>query len=605
MLASTPFWMASMGTIFTGVLCYLFYEHSSKRKIIKKECDMQLNMAQKKVEQTTERASEKIREVTERYNRAIKVKDEIYKNFNFPPLKVFKEIGALRADFEFLQTDKTIEYLKAKPHPALVKAKNMKDLRNTSKEYLERYKQILYRYQFILCLFPEIESVINSEDFLNTKKEIEPLYEIFCTKYPTFPIEQSANRKDSIFHLFQVFQESMQVISDRENKCKSLEKKYQKLTLKREKEVTDCKANCEIAIRQNKSICEERIKQNLQEFEEAIQNKDKLYRAITEEDMSNSVSRIKWIVADYETYQYNITENYLRTKAHPAPVKAYEVRQLKYKTKEHVQKYKEMEYIFSSLLDIFPDLENFVDSMESLEELREMNSVKDFEKSFDKIRNYLSKEEYNNLPEEKRSQLALDNYIKRSNKSNWQIGRDYEMFVGHDYMKKGWKVQFFGIEEQIKDMGRDLIAEKDNVIHIVQCKYWSKRKLIHEKHIGQLFASALMYDLTNPSANGLFKKEVIPVFVTSIQLSEMAKKFAKHLKVQVVENLKMGEFPRIKCNINKDENNQTSKIYHLPMDQQYDRTKIQENGEFYASTVKEAMDKGFRRAYKWSGNRTK
>ena len=53
----------------------------------------------------------------------------------------------------------------------------------------------------------------------------------------------------------------------------------------------------------------------------------------------------------------------------------------------------------------------------------------------------------------------------------------------------------------------------------------------------------------------------------------------------------MGEFPRIKCNVNNGE-----KIYHLPFDQQYWRTQIKNNQEFYAWTVEEAERKGFRRA---------
>jgi hypothetical protein len=42
------------------------------------------------------------------------------------------------------------------------------------------------------------------------------------------------------------------------------------------------------------------------------------------------------------------------------------------------------------------------------------------------------------------------------------------------------------------------------------------------------------------------------------------------------------------------------KIYHLPFDQQYDRTKIRPGtGEKYAYTVAEAENDGFRRAWKW------
>ena len=59
----------------------------------------------------------------------------------------------------------------------------------------------------------------------------------------------------------------------------------------------------------------------------------------------------------------------------------------------------------------------------------------------------------------------------------------------------------------------------------------------------------------------------------------------------------MGEFPRIKCNINSS----NEKIYHLPMDQQYDNVVIKNAGEQYAFTVLEAEKAGFRRAYRWNG----
>ena len=63
----------------------------------------------------------------------------------------------------------------------------------------------------------------------------------------------------------------------------------------------------------------------------------------------------------------------------------------------------------------------------------------------------------------------------------------------------------------------------------------------------------------------------------------------------IIQNKKLEEFPRIKCNINNKE-----KIYHLPFDQQYDRTIIgDQKGEFFAWTIQEAVDKGFRRAKKY------
>ena len=74
---------------------------------------------------------------------------------------------------------------------------------------------------------------------------------------------------------------------------------------------------------------------------------------------------------------------------------------------------------------------------------------------------------------------------------------------------------------------------------------------------------------------------------------------ANALSIEIVEGEPLGEFPRIKCNINSGEFSGEQKIYHLPMDQQYDRTIIGNRpGEFFAFTVKEAEDAGFRRAFK-------
>ncbi|MBQ1965200.1 MAG: hypothetical protein II348_00800, partial [Clostridia bacterium] len=80
-------------------------------------------------------------------------------------------------------------------------------------------------------------------------------------------------------------------------------------------------------------------------------------------------------------------------------------------------------------------------------------------------------------------------------------------------------------------------------------------------------------------------------------LSDKAKEFAKILGIFYKENYNIDVFPRIKCNIGTE-----GKIYHLPFDQQYDMTVIDEKGEFMALTVKEAEEAGFRRAYRWHGS---
>lgn len=203
--------------------------------------------------------------------------------------------------------------------------------------------------------------------------------------------------------------------------------------------------------------------------------------------------------------------------------------------------------------------------------------------------------------------MALDRYLKNRNKSKWQIGRDYEMYVGHVFEKEGYKIEYKGIIDGFDDLGRDIIANKNGEICIIQCKYWAQYKDIHEKHIFQLFGTTMEYWIRNFSffnrpknfeefAKFLNEDKIRPIFFTSTTLSETAKQMADALSIEIRENEPIGNFPRIKCNVSGRD---MEKIYHLPFDQQYDRTIIEPHkGEFYAYTVKEAEDAGFRRAFR-------
>ena len=65
--------------------------------------------------------------------------------------------------------------------------------------------------------------------------------------------------------------------------------------------------------------------------------------------------------------------------------------------------------------------------------------------------------------------------------------------------------------------------------------------------------------------------------------------FLKNINVEVKKIQLDKNYPMIKCNINPTTK---EKIYHLPFDQQYDKTIIIKNsGEFYAKDVKEAVSK--------------
>ena len=138
-------------------------------------------------------------------------------------------------------------------------------------------------------------------------------------------------------------------------------------------------------------------------------------------------------------------------------------------------------------------------------------------------------------------------------------------------------------------MGRDLILSRQDQRIVIQCKRWSQEKAIHEKHIFQLFGSCTLMEVENPGC------PVKGVFVTTTSLSDTARQCAEHLGIVVYERIPASDYPVIKCNISRT----GEKIYHLPFDQQYDRVVIdRDNGEFYAMTVSEAEQAGFRRAFR-------
>lgn len=316
--------------------------------------------------------------------------------------------------------------------------------------------------------------------------------------------------------------------------------------------------------------------------------------------------------ADYFALKDGELEKYLKYKKHPAYTAAENVKIIKREKRELVKKNKIISYKINYFEKLFPWLSELIaeDENEEIPVRIDDNINDDDDDNEDRVKNYLTQEEYKKLPSVERNQMALDRYLKNRNKSKWAIGRDYEMYVGYLYEQKGYSIEYKGIIDGFEDLGRDVIAIKDNEVCIIQCKRWAQYKEIHEKHVFQLFGTTMEYWIKNfenyrtqksfeEFAKFLNENKLRPIFFTSTSLSNKAKEMANALSVEVIENEPIGEFPRIKCNINNDEFGSQTRIYHLPMDQQYDRTIIGNRmGEFYAFTVKEAEDAGFRRAFK-------
>lgn len=300
-----------------------------------------------------------------------------------------------------------------------------------------------------------------------------------------------------------------------------------------------------------------------------------------------------WLADFYADYLYTYDlelANNLIFKTHPAKKASDDVRRIAKEKRELVAQNKMLEHQLTVYEDLFPWLLDFKElSIEDAAEYAGLVSGEDNE--YSALKHWLSPEEYQNLTTKEKYQLALDRYIHKP-KSNWQVGIDYERYIGYLYEQKGYRVKYNGALSGLEDMGRDLIATSGKYIIVIQCKRWAQEKTIHEKHIFQLFGSMVLAEIENPG------KIVRGLFVTTTKLSDTAIQCAKHLGIEIVQNKPMADYPMIKCNISKD----GEKIYHLPFDQQYDKIMLNpKDGDFYCKTISEAEDKGFRRAWRWHG----
>ena len=326
------------------------------------------------------------------------------------------------------------------------------------------------------------------------------------------------------------------------------------------------------------------------------------------------------MVADLLDLQLSEDELYLRTKPHPAIKAANDVAKLKNHFKLLEYELKLTKYQLEAFEAIFPWLENYKEITE--EDIialynAQVETEEDDEDEIDEyetLKYWLSKEEYKSLSDVEKYQRALDRYLNRTNKTNWQVGIEYERYIGYQFEKDGMSVEYYGAKHGLEDRGIDLIItdKKKNMVVLVQCKRWREDRTVRENHIFQLYGSLVLYGILNKQKNTQLsfldgstvqdsETEIKAMIYTTTTLSNYARECAEALNIAVCENdVFKNNYPCIKCNIN-----QTSgeRIYHLPFDQQYDRVKIiPALGEMYVSTVAEAEANGFRRAKRHSFN---
>jgi hypothetical protein len=398
----------------------------------------------------------------------------------------------------------------------------------------------------------------------------------------------------------------MKYFINRNKKLSDNIKKLEELELKNKELISNANLILSIAEEKEKKLIEKELelRSEINLKEQNLKSKERgLERIFQEKSMA-----FPWLseaIAEYYRYiDFELAE-YLDTKSHPAYKKAELIREIALNNKQLRQQLKITTNFVAYYENLFPWLSEYVG--ENLDDLIAAIKNEKDDEEYDPVLKFMPKSEYDSLSESERNQKALDRYMA-SRKKPWEIGRDYERYIGYIYEQKGYKVEYQGIEKGLEDLGRDLICTNNEKILVIQCKYWASHKTIHEKHINQLFGTAVKYFLDYKSSSknnqilnlfpdSILKGEIRAIFITSTKLSNTAKSFAEVLGIEVIEEKALEKYPIIKCNISND----GSKIYHLPFDQMYDKTLIKNKNEFYAFSVNEAEEKGFRRAFRWSG----
>lgn len=345
----------------------------------------------------------------------------------------------------------------------------------------------------------------------------------------------------------------------------------------------------------------------LKKSEEAIVKKTEAINAFVNEQTTT----FPWIakaIADYFEIIDDNTIQYLKNKQQPALNAAESISKIKLENKVLREKLRSTENIINFYEFLNPDLNNYLedDLNGILNEIETSKIDEDFDN--DPVLNFIDVKDYETLTTAERNQKALNRYLNSNQKTKFQIGKDYERYIGYLFEIKGYDVEYHGINKGINDLGVDLILRKKSELIFVQCKYWRKDKIIHENHINQLYGTSIKHylelndEFVGKNQRTLFpdlilSKKIRAYFVTTAQLSDTAQRFADILGIEIL-NYKYEKYPIIKCNISKT----GEKIYHLPFDLQYDNTNVLDNGGKYVETVLEAEQLGFRRAYKWSGN---
>jgi len=207
----------------------------------------------------------------------------------------------------------------------------------------------------------------------------------------------------------------------------------------------------------------EQHKLNIEKYREELNEKVQNDKAELRKIAKQKSMGFPWLAeayADYFALKDGEIEGHLRNKNHPAHAAAESVRIIKQEKRELLKENKIVSYKIAYLEKLFPWLSDLIADDEDEEIPVFIGSADEIDDGEDACRKYLTPEEYKNLPSVQRNQMALDRYLQNRNKSKWAIGRDYEMYVGYLYERKGYDIEYKGIIDGFEDLGRPQFNEE-------------------------------------------------------------------------------------------------------------------------------------------------
>lgn len=541
----------AVGCAIASLIIWIFLSFDKEDSVNKIK-----NELQEKTRKYEEGLARKEKERAEKFNSRIKAQQreeelfwQIVKSEN-----CFSKAASMYADFKDVIIEGAQNWLLSKDRPIAMYGtanQTLTQIKQDFHELIQLHKAMQYKYEFLLAVFPELENILNNE----TK-----LLDLPSKPEPDIDIKKLYQEKTDA-----------RIIEKKElNEIKRLYKAEQERQL------------FQLTTKQNN---EHRIiKEQYDEATKKLNEERKIFELVTLNNATfkNTAS----LYADYKAMLIEDARYWLLHKK--MPIRAYgstdeTLKQLKKDHRTAVAQLKEMQYKYDFLLSVFPELATYLDDEQSLAEIAEYD-IEDVKENYDRVIDFVPREEYERLTPTERNQLALDRYVEGRKKSARIAGFDYEMYCCHKLRQNGFEVEEFGIQNGLEDLGRDIIAKKGGKTYVIQCKRYKKDCQVHENTICQIFGTSIHYRNTATS-------EVVPVLITTGEVSKTAREFAEILNVEI-RQWEMEDYPRIKANINNGQ-----KIYHLPFDQQYWRTIIEpEKGEAYYMTVAEAEQNGFRRA---------